>query len=41
MNAKRSINAVETTMQRIQKNLMSKKRQKSKLQMTLLQVKKR
>ena len=31
MNAKRLINAVETTMQRIRKNLMSKKKRKSKL----------
>ena len=36
MNAKRLINAVETTMQRIRKNLMSKKDRKLKLQMILL-----
>ena len=31
MNVKRSINAIETTMQRIKKNLISKKKQKLKL----------
>ena len=41
MNARRSISAVETTMQRIRKNLMSKRKRKSKLRMTLLQAKRR
>ena len=41
MNAKRSINAVETTVQRIKRNLMLKKKWKSKLQMILLQAKRR
>ena len=41
INAKRSINAVETAMQRIRKNLMLKKRRKSKLRMISLQAKKR
>ena len=41
MNAKRLINAIETTMQHIQKNLMSKKKRKLKLRMILLQAKKR
>ena len=31
MNAKRSINAIETTMQHIQKNLMLKRKRKLKL----------
>ena len=39
MNTKRSINAIETAMQYIQKNLMSKKERKLKLRMTLLQIK--
>ena len=41
MNAKRLINAIETTMQRIRKNLMSKKKRKLKLRMISLQAKKR
>ena len=41
MNARRSINAIETTMQRIRKNLMSKKEWKLKLRMISLQAKKR
>ena len=41
MNVKRSINAVETTVQRIRKNLMSKRKWKSKLWMILLQAKRR
>ena len=40
MNAKRSINVIDTTMKRIKRNLMSKKKKKSKLQMTSLQTKK-
>ena len=41
MNAKRSINAIETAMQRIRKNLMPKRKRKSKLRMISLQAKKR
>ena len=41
MNAKRLINAIETIMQHIRKNLMSKKKRKLKLRMILLQAKKR
>ena len=41
MNARRLISAVETAMQRIRKNLMSKKKWKSKLRMILLQAKRR
>ena len=41
MNARRSISAIETTMQHIKKNLMSKRKRKSKLRMILLQAKRR
>ena len=41
INARRSISAIETAMQRIRKNLMSKKKRKLKLRMTSLQAKKR
>ena len=41
INVKRSISAVETAMQRIQKNLMLKRKRKSKLRMILLQIKRR
>ena len=41
MNARRSINAIKTMMQHIKRNLMSKKKRKSKLQIISLQAKKR
>ena len=41
MNARRSINVIDTTMKRIKKNLMSKKKRKLKLRMISLQTKKR
>ena len=41
MNVKRLINTFETMMQHIKKNLMSKRKQKLKLRMILLQTKKR
>ena len=39
MNVRRSISAIETAMQRIRKNLMLKKKRKSKLRMISLQTK--
>ena len=41
MNTRRSISVIDTTMKHIKKNLMSKKKRKSKLRMTSLQTKKR
>ena len=41
MNARRSINAIETTMQHIRKDLMSKRKRKLKLRMISLQAKRR
>ena len=41
INVKRLINAVETTMQHIKKNLMFTKERKLKLKIILLQAKKR
>ena len=40
MNVKRSINAIETTVKRIRKHLISKRERKLKLHITLLQIKK-
>ena len=41
INARRSISVIDTTMKRIRKNLMSKKKRKSKLRMISLQTKRR
>ena len=41
MNARRSISAIEITMQHIRKNLISKKKRELRLQIILLQGKKR
>ena len=41
MNIKRSINVINTTMKRIKKNLMLKKKRKLKLRIIFLQIKKR
>ena len=40
MNAKRSINVIDITIKRIKKNMMSKRKRKSKLRMISLQAKK-